>query len=89
MIEAINDRFSAIGAWQYSVPTDASPQTVDWDRFLGDTAKKPFDANRFSAGVITKNTALVLLATYLFTSFLRSIMPWIVMDQPEFLQRGS
>jgi len=47
MIEAINDRFSAMGAWQYSIPTDASPQTVDWDRYLGDTAKRPFDANRF------------------------------------------
>ena len=47
MIEAINDRYSAMGAWQYSIPTDASPQTVDWDKFLGDTAKRPFDANRF------------------------------------------
>ena len=47
MIEAINDRFSAMGAWQYSIPTDASPQTVDWDRYLGDTAKRPFDATRF------------------------------------------
>jgi predicted dehydrogenase len=47
MIEAINDRFSAIGAWQYSIPTDASPKTVDWDRYLGDTAKRPFDAPRF------------------------------------------
>ncbi len=47
MIEAINDRYSAMGAWQYSIPTDASAATVDWDRYLGDTAKRPFDANRF------------------------------------------
>jgi predicted dehydrogenase len=40
-------RMSPVGAWQYPIPDDASPATVDWDRYLAITTKRPFDKLRF------------------------------------------
>jgi predicted dehydrogenase len=46
MVEAWLDRNTAIGAWQYSLPPDASPANIDWDRFLGSAPKRPFEPVR-------------------------------------------
>lgn len=46
-VESNSDRFSAIGAWNYSIPTDASTQTVDWDTYLRNVPKQAFDSKKF------------------------------------------
>ena len=40
-------RHSPTGAWQYPIPADASPANVDWDTYVSNTKKRPFDATRF------------------------------------------
>ena len=40
-------RHSPTGAWQYPIPADTSPQNVDWDTYISNTKKRPFDATRF------------------------------------------
>ncbi len=46
-VEAWLDRNTAIGAWEYSIPTDAGTETCDWNQFQGSAPKHAWDPNRF------------------------------------------
>jgi len=46
-VEASFDRQDALGAWEYTMPTDGSPETVDWDRYIEGMTKMPYDPKKF------------------------------------------
>ncbi|MEM7659394.1 MAG: Gfo/Idh/MocA family oxidoreductase [Bacteroidota bacterium] len=46
-IESNNDRFSAIGAWNYTIPEGTSAKDVNWDTFLKDSPEHSYDPKRF------------------------------------------
>ncbi|MEZ0483329.1 Gfo/Idh/MocA family protein [Fibrella aquatica] len=48
MVNAVYDRQSSIGAWEYTIPKDADAMTTDWERFIAVTGKKmPYDGKKF------------------------------------------
>lgn len=46
-IEASFDRHTALGAWQYTMPLDATTETIAWKKYLKTNPDTPFDAKRF------------------------------------------
>ncbi len=47
MVNAVYDRQGSIGAWEYTIPKDASPETTDWEKFIEVTEKMPYDSKKF------------------------------------------
>lgn len=47
MVNAVYDRQSSIGAWQYTIPKDANALTTNWDKFIEATEKMTYDSKKF------------------------------------------
>ena len=47
MVNAVYDRQSSIGAWEYTIPKDASAETTDWNKFIEVTEKMAYDSKKF------------------------------------------
>jgi predicted dehydrogenase len=46
-IEATWNRQNALGAWEYTFPTDGSPETVDWQQYIKGKPAEPWDPKKF------------------------------------------
>lgn len=40
-------RRAPVECWQYPIPDDASEKTVDWETYISNTVKRPYDSKRF------------------------------------------
>lgn len=47
MVTTNTNRNSDNGAWQYKIHEKASPSTINWDQFLGNAPKVPFNKEHF------------------------------------------
>ncbi len=47
MVNAVYDRQSSIGAWEYTIPKDANAMTTNWDKFIEVTEKMNYDSKKF------------------------------------------
>jgi len=48
MVEGTMGRNDPNGAWEYPLPTDLSPTTLDWETWQNDVPKRPFDPYIFA-----------------------------------------
>ena len=89
MIEAWWDRNSAIGAWQYSIPPDASTTRSIGIAFSAPRRRFPFSRSAYSAGATIGTTEPASRAIFSFTCSRACITSWVRPGQRRFSQRAD
>ena len=89
MVNAVYDRQDALGAWEYTMPADASPATVTGTVILPARIKFPTILKSSSGGATIVILELVLQAIFSFTFFPAHMLLLTQRDQIKYSHRVS
>jgi len=86
-VESSWDRQSFSGAWNYSMPPSAGSHNIDWDTYLKDLPKIPFDPEKFFRWRKYQDFAQEWQVIYMYTTFRHFILSPVQWALKEYMVR--